>query len=153
MNIDPLAEQYYTISLYTYVSNNPVRFIDPNRMEIKDPDKIVKTYKGKLNQAIADIKSYMKAGTIDAKFGNKLIGVNENALKEISVLEKSSQVYTVNSDSGEGGGIKYDNATGEIKVGLGTNDKGVVYHELGHAYQYETGKLSLSVDNSKYGSL
>ncbi len=34
MNIDPLAELYYPISTYTYVANNPLRFIDPNGMEI-----------------------------------------------------------------------------------------------------------------------
>lgn len=154
MNIDPLAETYYSVSPYVYCANNPVRYIDPNGMEIKDPDKIVDNYKKQLNQAITDIKSFVKNGTISAEIGEKLMGVNKNALSEIAALEKSDQVYNVFSDKNSTeGGVSYDQATGEVKVGLGTNDKGLIYHELGHAYQYETGKISLFVDNSQFGSL
>ncbi|MBW3520478.1 hypothetical protein [Flavobacterium sp. NKUCC04_CG] len=44
-------------------------------------------------------------------------------------------------------------ATDKIKVGLGTNDRGLISHELGHAYQYEQGETSLFKDNSQFGSL
>jgi RHS repeat-associated protein len=33
--MDPLAEKYYNISSYAYCGNNPVRFIDPMRMEVE----------------------------------------------------------------------------------------------------------------------
>jgi len=35
MNIDPLAEKYVQITPYSYVAGNPLRFVDPNGMEIK----------------------------------------------------------------------------------------------------------------------
>lgn len=34
--VDPLTEKYYSISPYTYVANNPLRFIDPDGTRIDD---------------------------------------------------------------------------------------------------------------------
>jgi hypothetical protein len=154
MSPDPLSEEYYSLSPYVYCANNPVRYIDPNGMEIKDPDKIVENQKKQLNQAITDIKGFVKNGMVSSEIGDMLIGVNNTALSEISTLEKSDQVYTVFNDTGSAeGGMSYNLASGEVRIGIGTNDKGLIGHELKHAFQFEKGKTSMFADNSQFGSL
>jgi len=154
MNVDPLAEKYPSISPYVYVLNNPLRYIDPDGREIKDPDDIVKNYKNHLTTDRNTLQRMINSGAIGSEIGGKLMSFYKNALGEISKLEKSDQVYTIFSDmSSKEGGMSYDIASGEIKIGLGDNSIGLVGHELHHAYQYENGEVSLVVDNSGYGQL
>lgn len=147
MNIDLLAEKYLDFSPYVYVANNPLRFIDP--------DKIVEKYKKDLNVNKSNINALLKNGNINQEVADKLLTMNNNLLNEVSVLEKSDQVYTVFNDKSDSeSGVSYDASNSEIKVGIGTiAGNGVIAHELGHAYQYEKGKTSLFVDNSQFGSL
>jgi RHS repeat-associated protein len=153
MNIDPMAETYYTVSSYVYVANNPLLFIDPTGMKIEDPDKIVEKQKSMLNSTITEIKSFIKNGALGEELGNKLIGVNETNLNEISDMEKSDQVYNVYTNN-DNTGVSYDKATDKVMIGLNAKDDyGLIGHELKHGYQFEKGKVSLMADNSSYGSL
>ena len=34
LTMDPLAEKYYSVSPYAFCLNNPIRFIDPNDMDV-----------------------------------------------------------------------------------------------------------------------
>ncbi len=42
LGVDPLAEKYPAISPFTYVFNNPIKYIDPTGMEGGDPDQVDK---------------------------------------------------------------------------------------------------------------
>ncbi|MDD2196898.1 MAG: RHS repeat-associated core domain-containing protein [Bacteroidales bacterium] len=45
--LDPKAEKYFPISLYAYVANNPVRYIDPDGREIVDANgNVIYTQQG-----------------------------------------------------------------------------------------------------------
>ncbi|MDY0103507.1 MAG: RHS repeat-associated core domain-containing protein [Lentimicrobium sp.] len=42
--VDPLAEEYYSLTAYNYVASNPIRNIDPNGKEIVDANGKKITY-------------------------------------------------------------------------------------------------------------
>jgi RHS repeat-associated protein len=152
--VDQMSEKYLNMSPYAYVANNPISFIDPNGMEIKDPDGIVKNYKEKLTTNKNALQEMINSGAINAEAGQSLMSLYSNALDEVGKLEKSDQVYKIFSDkSTNEGGMFYDSEAGEINIGIGDNNIGLVGHELHHAYQYEKGEVSIVVNNSAYGTL
>lgn len=156
---DPHAEKFYSMSPYSWCANNPVRYVDPTGMEVEDPDKIYAKQKKQVTDNLAALKGYLKQDGLSeglTKAINGLIGIHETALNEMSALEKSDQVYTVFSAGGKEGGVSYDMQSQKVKIGIGKEDGGsveLVGHELKHAYQFETGQVSLRADNSGYGSL
>ena len=56
MNLDPLASGYTPISPYAYTANSPVRFIDPNGMEIGDGIELFNRFK----KDVSNRKSYFE---------------------------------------------------------------------------------------------
>lgn len=87
-----------------------------------------------------------------------------NALKELDVLEESTQLYDIQHNAGmplKGdpeieyhGWTEYDleNNTLVIKISPSDYDALILIHELKHAYQFETGYMSFTPDGKTGGS-
>ncbi|PUZ19146.1 hypothetical protein DCM91_20895 [Chitinophaga costaii] len=160
---DRFADKYFALSPYLYTADNPIRYVDANGDSIIDNNQIVANLKSFLNTSITTINGLIKEGTLpqgisedDAK---ALVGEYQTTLGEIGTLEKSDQIYNVAyNTSRDEGGTSYNNENGQIDVGVakGTNplqSAGLAAHELKHAYQYETGLVSFSVDGRTLGKL
>lgn len=124
---------------------------------IKDPDGLVKQYEAGLQVKIKMLQQFIDEGKVPAGNGNKLLKFYKEQIKNIKKLKKSKQVYKVFAATGVEGGVSYDQTTGNINVGIGTDIKqieGLIAHELEHAMQYERGETSFNVlDATKRGTL
>jgi RHS repeat-associated protein len=153
---DAMAEKYYNISPYAYCGNNPIMFVDPDGMTIKDPDNIISGYKSEKKQSNKDVQSLIDNGTIKKEWGDKVISLNNDALKQVTQLENSTQVYTFSNGtnkSGEGG-MGYDAVTDEVMIPISApGNTGLVGHEIDHGVQFDEGRVSLTLSNNSLGSL
>ena len=91
--IDPLAEKYLSWSPYSYVFNNPVRFIDSDGRAVYDPGDKFKS----LNAAVLDFAKQYNGLSIRAnlEIGTRLYSVTEG--------NDTYYSYTTPTFGGEGG--------------------------------------------------
>jgi hypothetical protein len=163
MTTDPLAEKYYSISPYAYCANNPVKYIDPDGMEFTDAawDWInrlmdnISSQQSRNNDRIASKESMLAAGGLSDRQTsrlnrqiNNLQSSNarlETVRGEVNMLAESSQIYDVKTDnSRDMGSIEFNFSNGNAEIMMPSNGSiGLFSHELKHAYQFETGELSL----------
>jgi RHS repeat-associated protein len=119
--IDPLCEKYYNISPYAYCANNPVRFIDPDGREVKQP-------KGG--------KSFKTVGILGMVGG--------------SLMMAGATVYSVATDGvgvAVGGGQLFSAGYATFNAGLATYCVGVAIDAHENVNKPEPANISNSTQN------
>jgi len=164
-----------SFSCYVGFENNPIFFSDFHgdtvKGDLKAYQKVKDYVNGRiagLNTEISDVNSRIEErkskGKNTERLEMKLARLQsskadyQGILDEYKTLEQSTQVYNIvtngNAPSGAGGETRFNKETGYVDVVV--NNKldllESLPHELKHAYQFETGKLSLGY-NGGGGSL
>jgi len=163
---DPKASERE--SPFVGMGNNPIRYTDILGDTIRDNNGIVANYRTYLSNRVGGLQNMLADEGFDfTKYGTSreavetLVSDLQGVEGELSKLEASEQIYNVAFDgslaAGEGA-VSFNAVKGEVNVSLGyssdfTGIAGVVSQEILHAYQFETGKISIAADNSFYGSL
>ena len=147
ISVDPMADKYPSISPYAYCAWNPVKLVDPDGREIKfDPEseKIVNGFR----ERTEELEQSMCTPEQRKEY--------KDALTELTKLEESDQLYHITNIGStydrEKGGTYYNAEDNSVCVEFDGKD-GNLAHELKHAFQYETGKLSFKKDGSGFGEL
>jgi len=154
-SVDLLAEKYTHVSPYTYCADNPISFIDPNGKEI-DPasqqewdkqKRYVTSERDRLqNNANNLLAKAEKKGWSSEKLAKRQGNLDERvsslnaSIHNFSVLEKSSQMYSLKPGASEIGGTSYNTGTGNIDISYGSTANFV--HETAHAGQFESGDVA-----------
>ncbi|MFT3995751.1 MAG: RHS repeat-associated core domain-containing protein, partial [Dysgonamonadaceae bacterium] len=136
--MDPLAEKYYDWSPYAYCAGNPVNVIDPTGMVI---DSLSQgqwdTQKNKVTAQRDMLVEKNKDGKNDARIRSL-----NSTLNNMSTLEASNQVYSLQSVDGDAGQLRLDPTTGNIVIEYYSTANFV--HEVTHGAQFESRDIGFS---------
>jgi hypothetical protein len=117
---DPLADKYHGWSPYNYVLGNPLRYVDPDGMEIDDSELDEEDRK-RFYQLIEQLKKSERFSEVWETL------VSSNAIYKIVSIKDGFTSYSPNSfEKGAGGVLNI--------VGMGIP---TLTHEMYHAYQHD----------------
>ncbi|SEQ74511.1 RHS repeat domain-containing protein [Neolewinella agarilytica] len=136
--VDPLADKYVPISSYSYVGNMPVNALDP------DGKKIIL-----INRRYTSLRNIAFISTFHAgrSLLNRLISSENNYKIRVTNTTSNTHYY----DRAEWNWSTFSTIPARSVLAVGTSwyssiEKGsrksqyILYHELGHAWQHETGE-------------
>ena len=161
---DELCELRPWESPYLFCGGNPVRYVDPTGLVFTRRSTAIvaaieqqsfKQLIESIGRVVSGLCSYISSGNKERlKEAFNATKANAQTIDEIETLKSSQTAYDIEvkssiSDDKEVKGISYYKwKTGKFKIEI-LDDKafGWIAHELKHAYQFETGKLSSGTKN------
>jgi len=124
LSVDPLSDKYPSTSAYMYTLSNPIKFIDPNGMEVDYNSNLDRFYTGMMRIFNSDFRAKFK----DLKKSEETYVFNHNREGNNSFTTDGDKLF-----------INYS-STNDSKE-EGHNNFRLLMHETTHGIQFEYGKI------------